>query len=463
MNERASARSWRPSRRTFLESGAKATGLAAAALLTGCGVGGGAGKGGAEVSDDDLAPWREADLDWEQQTGASLVFGAQQHPWLQGVRPHLPVFEALTGIRVELQVSGESDFTTKLPVQLGGGSPTPDVFFIPSYPQYVASRWIEPLKSYQDDRDLTDRAFYSVDDLFGSARSFVEWSDGRDYAVPITAEVQTVFYRSGLVSGGLTSFPAIAAAAKDAKADGIAGIVMRGKAESTMAWTCQGYVFAHGGYVIDPSGKAAFDSPESIRAVDSYASLLRDAGPPGAAAWDWQQANQAFEGRKAAMVIESSVFGAEYMDPESSREADEVRAAPFPAMDGELRPNFWHWVLGMNRRSKKKTAAWLFLQWATSPPTADLLAGAGVSVPRRSVWRSDAFRKRYPAHAADVVLEMFDKADSKPYDLFYLHPKWPQVGTLFASAMSSVIAGGATARDAMRRAQRRAEKVLGDG
>src|SRR5690606_32647879 len=127
-----------------------------------------------------------------------------------------------------------SDFIAKLPVQLSGGSPTPDVFFVPSYPQYVASRWVAPVDGYLADPELTDRTFYAADRVFESARSFVTWSDDRIYAVPITAEVQTVFYRDDLVSGDLSTFSGLHAAAAAAKKGSVAGIAMRGKAEATM-------------------------------------------------------------------------------------------------------------------------------------------------------------------------------------------------------------------------------------
>lgn len=451
----------RVSRRELLGTGVRAGGLAAAALVTGCGVGGGAGQGRGDTSDDDLQPWRHANVDWKQFAGTTLVFGAQQHPWVQSVKKYLGTFEALTGMSVKLQVSGESDFMAKLPVQLAGGSTTPDVFFVPSYPQYVASKWVAPLDSYLEDSKLTDSAFYAGDEMFKSARSFVTWKDDLRYAVPITAEVETLFYRDDLVSGDLSTFPALHAAAKAAKKGTVAGIALRGKAEATMAWTCQGFVFARGGHLIDAEGAPHLDSPEAVAALTEYAELLQDAGPPGAAGWDWQQVNQAFEGGKAAMAIDSSVFGSEYMSPESSRHAGKIKAAPFPTHGDTLRPNYWHWVIGMNRRSAHKRASWLFLEWATSPPTADLLGKDGVSVPRDRVWQADAFRKTYRAQAADVVLGMFKEGDSKAYELFYLHPKWPEVGTLFASAMSSVIAGSTDARSALRQAQRKAEKTLG--
>lgn len=444
------------SRRTVLRYGLGATAVAA---LGGCGVSGGSSQGGT-VDEDALDLWRAADVDWTRHDGATLVIQVQQHPWVDAIRPDLASFTELTGIEVNLLTAGESDLITKLPIQLKGGSPTPDVMLVPSYPQYVANDWLADLGPYVNDAELTDKAFYDVGDVFPVARSFVGWDRGGVYGVPITSEVETVFYRSDLVDGDLSTYEALYAAAKAANSGDRAGIALRGKAEATMAWTCQGFVFGNGGVILDPKGKPVLDSPESIEAVDYYARLLQDAGPTGSASWDWQQANQAFTTDQSAIIIESSVFAGEYYDPAKNANADKVAAAPFPTNGSTpLSPNFWHWVLGVNANSENAEAGWLFLQWATCPETSKRLARQAVAVPRQSVWASSEFRSAYGEQASKVVLDMYENAKSEPYTDLYTDPTWPKVGTAFAVAMSSVIAGESDAASALGQAQSKAMRV----
>lgn len=423
--------------------------------VAGCGVSGGGNPGGT-VNSDELKRWQKADLNWKRFDGTTLVVQVQKHPWPIALQPHLAAFTALTGITVQVVTAGESDMLSKLATELQAGSPTPDVMLVPAYPQYVASHWLAPLGGYLRDRSLTDPSFYDANDMFPVAKSFVGWESGEFYGVPITTEVETIFYRSDLVDAPMGSYDQLLAAATAARTGGRSGIALRGKAESTMAWTCQGFVFGNGGYMIDPDGRPALDSPETIAAVEYYAELLQKAGPAGAASWDWQQVNQAFEGDKAAIILESSVFAGEYYDPKKNPKANQVAAAAFPTNGHGLRPNFWHWVLGVNANSKNREAAWLFLMWATSPPTSALLGNSAVAVPRQSVWASAGFRSAYNAQAADVVLSMLKSADSDPYAALYTNKSWPKVGTEFSIAMSSVIAGEQRASAALKSAQVRA-------
>lgn len=445
-----------PTRRTVLGYGGSA---AAVAALAGCGVSG-QGKKDSSGEETDLEVWRDADVDWKRHDGTTLVIQVQQHPWADAIEKELPSFTQLTGIKVQLLTAGESDMISKLPIQLKGGSPTPDVLLVPSFPQYIDNEWLADLRPHFEDAELTDKKYYDVDDVFPVARSFVGWEDEGLFGVPITSEVETIFYRKDLVDGDLSTYDSLHRAAKAAKGGGRSGIALRGKAEATMAWTCQGFVFGNGGVLLDAKGRPRLDSKESIDAVDYYAQLLRDAGPTGSASWDWQQANQAFTTDKSAIIIESSVFAGEYYDLEKNPHADKVAAAAFPTNGSKpMSPNFWHWVLGVNANSKNTEAGWLFLQWATCRATSERLAKKAVTVPRQSVWTSKPFQKSYGSQASKVVLEMYQKARSQPYTDLYTNPKWPEAGNAFAVAMSSAIAGRAGAAKGLGRAQAKALKV----
>ncbi len=444
------------SRRDVLKYAVAGGALIGSAGLAGCGVSGAKSSGGGSTAGQDLKRWQSADVDWKQFDGTTLVVQVQEHPWVTAVQPHLSAFTALTGIKVKVLTAGESDMITKLPIQLKGGSATPDVLLVPSYPQYVANKWLAPLGPYVQDTDLTDPKFYDQGDIFPVAKSFVGWDSGDIFGVPITSEVETIFYRKDLVDSPMKTYDQLLEAAVKSKKGGRSGIALRAKAEATMAWTCQGFVFGNGGFILDQHGKPTLDSRETVQAVEYYARLLQEAGPAGAASWDWQQVNQAFSGDKAAIILESSVFAGEYYDPKKNPNADKIAAAPFPTNGHGLSPNFWHWVLGVNANSKHIKAGWLFLMWATSPATSVLLGKSAVAVPRESVWRSKAFRSAYNEQAADVVLNMYQHASTKPYTYLYTNKTWPKVGTDFAIAMSSAVAGQTKAAPALREAQRKA-------
>ncbi|WGW13533.1 sugar ABC transporter substrate-binding protein [Saxibacter everestensis] len=448
------------SRRSALKLGV-ATGsvFAVSSLLAACSD---PSEGGGSAANTDS--WTKANMDWKQQAGATLVFGASTHQWITALQPHLPTFESLTGIKVRLDVAGEEQFNTKLPVDLNSGSPTPDIFMVPSYGQAVGAKWLEPLDDFLSNTKLTDEKWFDDTEIFQSARDFVTWKDGTRYGMPITAEVQTTIYRSDLLKSAPKTFDELETVVARLKSEGKvdAGIALRGKPTAgAIAWPAAGYVFSYGGYLIDPDGKAALDSPETVAAVQRYADVLKAGGPAGVSSWDWLEINTAMQQGRAGMMQDSTNAIPDLRNPDKSTIADKFAVGAFPSQDGRSSPNLWHWIVGLNSKGKNKDAAWLFLQWATSKPTSILLSTNGATPPRTSAWENPSFAEGFGKEAAETVLGQLKAVDSKPMVAAWMHPKWPQVGDAFARAANTAVTSGTSAKDALADAQKAAAQALG--
>lgn len=446
-----------PDRRSVLRYGVAAL---AAPLLAGCAQSTQLKVAGVDVTN--LDAFTAANIDWRSQQGATLVLGAEQHPWITAMSPYLPQFEQLTGIKVSLQVSGEDQYVAKMPVVLAGESPTPDVFMVWSYGQAVQSGWLEPLDGYL--AHANDPAWYDGADLFPSAKDYVRWRGGATYGLAITAEAQVTFYRDDVVAdpAALKTFDGFQEAAVRAKESGKApaGVALRGKPTGdAVAWPAAGYVFSHGGYLVDPDGRLALDSPQAVAGVARYADVVRSACPKGVSTWSWLEITTAMQQAQVAMLQDSSNAALDVGDPEKSRVADHVRAVPFPAHDGVSKPNLFHWIVGINRRSRQKKAAWLFLLWATSRQGAAQIAARGGTPPRVSAWQNPAFKKIFGPQRAEASLAALRAADSKPVTLAWMHPEWPQIGDAFARAVNSVFTSGTNPRSALAEARSRLKGV----
>lgn len=450
-------RKW--TRRELLGAGAR-LGLAVpfAGLAAGCA--GGSGEVGS--SGGDTKAFEESGVDWKQFSGETIVFGGLQHPWVEALAPHLGTFTELTGINVEQDIQGEDQYVAKLPVRLSGGSTTPDVFMVFAYGQAVQSGWLEPVDGYLEDGKLTDRSWYDEDDVFESARQFVVWpEDEVTYGLPITAEAQTVFFRSDLLDGAPKTFEEARRAAEGAKSGDVAGIALRGMATAdAVAWPAAGFVFSYDGYLIDPDGMPALDSPGTVAGVQEYADLIKAAGPKGVSTWSWLEVLSSMQQGQAAMMMDSSNAATDLLNPEKSRFADSIEAASFPEHRGLSLPNVWHWVAGINAKSEKKKAAWMFLQWATSLPTSRSVAANGGTPPRASAWEAPGFREAFGEQPAKVVRGELVDADSTRMKLAWHHPKWQQVGDAFARATNAALTGETSASSALKEAQTRAMEAV---
>lgn len=390
----------------------------------------------------------DANIDWGQVIGSSIVVSGFQHPWMTAISPLVPLFAELTGVRVDVQIVPESEYYSSLPGQLESRNPDPDVYMITNLGQSIVSGWLEPLDDFYANAERTDLNWYNPDDIFSSAWNFPVWNpDGLTYGVPITAEAQTLYLRRDLLdSAGLsapTTFDELYDLAVALKTDDTAGIVMRGRDNvASVPWTAAGFIFSYGGEIADETGRIVFDSPQAIAAIDMYARLLRDAGPENAYTYDWFNALDDFMRARAASFCDSSTF---MIDVQSDRSdvADVAQTAAFPiANTGQpAKPSLWHWNIGINPASQNKTAAWLFMQWATSIPTAATLAEAGVAAPRASAWAGELVAERFGADTVAGIVANLQAADSSPMKRAWFHPQSGIVLERLATAVNETISG----------------------
>ena len=442
--------------------------LRATALLSAAGIiDAVAGPVWADDVFDQMKPrWAAADVDWMQQKGKTLVLGAEQHPWTAAITPILPHFTRLTGITVQTQPQSETEYTAQLPVKLGAGSATPDVYMVWAIGQAIQAGWLEPLDEMMADKRLIDRAWWDDADLFSSAREFQRWSDGKQYLMAITAESEMLFLNQTMLDAKHLPVPRtmeeLLETAKALKTDDAAGIALRAKSTGDSTWPVGGFIFGHGGAIIALDGKVALNRPEAVAGVDLYGRLLREAGPVGISSYQWTECLNDFMAGALAIGCDSSNFATDIADPKKSQVAGHATYAMMPkAGDHPVKPNMWHWTCGINAKSKNKEAAFLFLQWVNSKPTALLTAASGLATPRASAWASSGFKDRFGASAADAALTSLKAGDGALFKATWFHPKGPQILDALAIAVNQTATGSGDAQSNLDAAASKIQKVLG--
>src|SRR5699024_8186993 len=111
-------------------------------------------------------------------------------------------------------------------------------------------------------------------------------------------------------------------------------------------------------------GPCTLDQKPAIEAAKFYNKLLQIADP-GSTSWDWTGVATAFENSRFAMMPEWHEFAGGL---ETGPLAGKIGYAPLPT--GPHRSaNLWGGAgvgINGNASGKQRTAAWLFLVWATS-------------------------------------------------------------------------------------------------
>lgn len=359
-------------------------GAVALTLLSGCAAGGDEqGSGGIDAT---------GPFDWKRYEGETIRFVAGLQPWQQNVTPLIPKFEELTGITVEIEALPEDQFRQRLQVELTAGSDAIDVF-MSSIQQdgarFAEAGWYEDLGPYVQNSSLTspDYDFADISESVIQGHTF----NGVLSALPIQLEVQMLFYRKDLLAAaGYTAPPStlaeleeIAKAVHDPGA-GVYGYTVRGKRAAAVTQLTS-FLRNHGAEYVDAQGKAAFNSPEGVAAFEEYGRLIREYGPSGATNNGWEELLALFQAGSIALWPDNSGQAAAVRNPELTPFADQVGFAAMPAGPAGDAQTFFGWAAAMSSNSTKKGAAWLFLQWLTSPEVVGELQQVGIPGGRKSL------------------------------------------------------------------------------
>jgi multiple sugar transport system substrate-binding protein len=139
-----------------------------------------------------------ADFDWKRFSGTELHFMVSVHPWTAWAQKQLQALAEATGIKVNWEIIYEDQLRQKLPLLLRSEPGSVDGFFtLPSWDMAAFSKagWYEPLDKYLHS-DLT-APDWDFADFFPNILK-IHQSGGEQIGIPITIELQTLFYNKAM-------------------------------------------------------------------------------------------------------------------------------------------------------------------------------------------------------------------------------------------------------------------------
>ena len=220
---------------------------------------------------------------------------------------------------------------------------------------------------------------------------------------------------------------------------------------SNVLWAYGGDYFDDGPdvgrYGSDDPGEPLLDRPEAMEAAEMYSKLLSIAHP-SSKGWDWTGLAEAFMAGQVAMGAEWHEFAGRHRDVEDRRQGRLRAAAARAGARGEhVRRHAGSASTASPPRTQQK-AAWLFVNWATSPETqlSNLKSKVGGGTPTREsiyglpeVEGGDEPAVEMPNMlTTDAVFEAW-----KPENIG-LRPKiaaWNECDTVIFTQLSKMLAG----------------------
>jgi multiple sugar transport system substrate-binding protein len=419
----------------------------------------------------------KAKIDWQQFKGQSLELFFVKHPWTDAITPLLPEFEKLTGIKLNLTTAAEDAYWNKSSLGLASNKPPFDVFFlsmgINGYTAY-SNNWLAQLNAQLDNPKLTDPAWYQYDDISKAAAAAFHLPDpssSKVYGIPMSTEVYMFFYRKDLFKESGIDVNAITTMAQWMDAlhklklpDGVYPASLRGgglgildELNGMVANTWGNTPYLKDRFVyFDEKWAPRFTDPKVKEGFKLWADLMK-LSAPGVTSFDWYEATTQFaQGKAATFGPDASLFASIFLDPAQSTVADKVgfKALPAASADG-AHTAMWSWGLSIPEKSAKKDAAWLFLEWATSPYVTEQVSLKTLASSRQSTWSSADYQAKLPEGFGNAVGESL--AIAQP-SIMYLTAA-DQVVQSMLDALQAIY-GGTPVDEAMQKLQDQATDIV---
>ncbi|MCC7449559.1 MAG: sugar ABC transporter substrate-binding protein [Anaerolineae bacterium] len=379
------------SRRDFLKlSALVSAGMAASPLMR---------ASAAETPYTSYIARMQAAFDWMQAKGATINVLLSKNPWADNIEKWLPEFQQLTGITVKLENIPEIQSRQKITVDFAGGG-TIDCFYTGLHVEkrrFSKAGWYEDLTPYLKDAALTAPDYDYEKDIFGASRSAVTGAKGEVYALPTFTDVWVYCYRKDLFEQKSLKAPAtlddmMNLAKTLNNPPELYGFVARGLKNANaigFTWVLRSL---GGQEIVD--GKANFLSKEALDAMNYYAGILKQYGPPGVVNYNWQESIADFGQGKAAQFFDGVNFFTQLEDETKSKVKGKVGYTLLPAGSAKQEvPTFTN-GMSVSSQSKNKKAAYLFCQWATSKDIALKQQLAGVGSARTSAWDDKSVKEK---------------------------------------------------------------------
>lgn len=352
----------------------------------------------------------QSKFDWTRFKGETIDVLLVKNPRSDLLQAAEKEFMELTGIKVSAEQIPEQQQRQKAMIEFSSGRPTFDVSMLSLHVQKrlaYKGKWVDDLRPLIADPTMTSPDFDLAD--FGKAgMGFSTQSDGALTTIPHFVDFWMLYYNKELFEKKGVAYPKsmdeiVTAAAKlHDPANGVSGFVSRGlKNANIPVWTS--WLLGQGLETIDPAtGKLNTDGDAAVWAAEFYRKLNKDYAPPGTIGFNWNECQTSFMQGRAAMWLDGIGFVTPLEDKTKSKVVGKVGYGVTPPGPKAHHSAIFADGLGIARASKKKGAAWYYIQFMTNKKNQVAMLKAGAGSPARSsafadptATKSNIFAKDY--------------------------------------------------------------------
>ena len=369
--------------------------------------------------------------------------------------------EMYPDITVEVDLMGSTEIHAKYLTEFASGNSEYDI--VNSRHMYknqlALSKFIVDITPYLDKSTVISRDTYK-----SSFSKFNVQIDGRWWGLPWRSDAKLFMYNDDLykqagIAGPPKTYDELIKVSNKIMAEtGKYGIVIPADGR----WILQAFT----DYITTVDDMAFFNAkmepvfnhPDKVKAIEVFKELYKVA-PKGAVTYDHSMAVTSFIQGEAAQLPMWPFAFSESLDPTKSSIVGKVVIAPaMPAVNQQC-VVLTGWNMVMTSFSKNKDAAWLVMEYMSSPKTErQVILNGGDTCPVCVDSGNDAeVVKAFP-----IVKGILDAMDSEKFYADYDIPEWAACALIIQDYLAKAVSGEMNSQAAMDAAAKDVRQVLAD-
>ena len=392
-----------------------------------------------------------------------LLFGM---PYTRGLQALAADFQAETGIKANIEVIGQKVFENRITLEFTGNTNKIDVVHTPviQVQRWIKAGWVQPITSRVN--NIQDKA----DILAGPLDAYKV--NGEYWAVPYMAAVGMMTYRKDILKAAGKKFPQtfeeMIDVAKAVHSKDVAAVALRAApGQGFNMFIFPMIMRAYGGkfFADYPGGDLtpAINSPETLKALRVYMTLLNNYGPPGAGNFNFPEVRAGVINGKIAMTLEGTGIVNAITSPAKSKFADRQGVALPPAGPAGRSPAIAVHGLGIPKGASDPETSFKFIEWATSEKIISKIAMAEpfADFVRAKVAKNPDVAKKYASLHPDLMPTRLKALDVAIGHYRPLIPEWPALGQAIGENINAALNGLVSPENALKGAEQEMKEILG--
>jgi len=395
------------------------------------------------------APAAADDGPYDAYADITLVANFPAHPHYDAVMEVLPLFTEETGIEVEVDQLQYLRMRERQTLELTQDEGDYDLiaYVVFSKADYVFADQLHNLARFFMNPALADPN-YNAEDLIdgyvqnigvaGGFKGYLPGPTGSLFGIPFGSETSVLGYRTDIFEKHGLKVPEtydelleLACLIPELE-PGMGGLASRAASGHQASHAYLLHLNPLGGGIFDDKWEPVVNNEAGVEAAEALKTIV-DCGIEGSTTFGPSEAAAAFAQGQYAMFLDSIAFAATFEDPSRSTIAGNVGWAMHP-MGVERASQTGGFGLAIPRNAQNPEAAFLLMQWLTSPRIDRLIALEGGNPSRFSTYQDPELNERFPYSATFGEALQHADPDWRP-----IIPTWGEINADLGTTLSQIL------------------------